>query len=640
MLTRKEELMLEISELQRKQKFAEADLLKDELEAIKKEERQDSTPPSPHVLASEARTVLSKSDDLNTNDHDTTSESSTTSDTNNKKSKKKKNNIDEESTKSPGNWTLGKMTSCVWFKFYAEQLGLDPTTPVDLQIVALRLFLSSLTAQSSYNYASAIASTHSPDTSTLTTAMELTDISQTDKAIAICALNEQENSKEERKVSDNSSISLIPNLTAPAPSYPLPFSFHAVVHYKDTNRPKTDAEKWRPSLEKPHCHLLIFYSDRDQNNRYLKTRMSTLLNLLSKYGLVFREGQDDSILFRDTRFPQMRTKDLTRIIAYHTHETYDARETDGKELYDRSECFTNIPDNALQTYYDYYFTHLDAPSDKELRVHAPSTDAQDEIMRQFYQHGLECHDFDDEWQKLAPAARRVNGLKRACLDSYEYGLDKLMDSDDSLNHTRCSIYIYGDAGKGKSYNAEAALRSIGCSPLIVDGGGTGKLDNLKATHDAILVNDEALPNILGIADDRYVRTYRRNSGNPLFTGDYFVVTHNLPFQQYIDKIYSKSLSGQEQKRAALSRFIVCRITDDGLALEIAPTRGNAYRLQKKAELFKRFYDAFQQSFKSFEPLGSISPSDIFMTVCPGAYKPEKYNAEITFSGCIDDAAKS
>lgn len=442
-------------------------------------------------------------------------------------------------------WDVSKITRCIWIKFYAEQVGFQPSgtaiaSPVSdypLQISALQSFLSSLSSLSGYSY-------------------------------------------------------------------------HAILHDSDALPPSSDSEFWSPSIEKPHVHLLLFSSSR--------FRVSTVLNDLKKAtGLYFRPDTDTQMFRIATRFPDMRKKEHFKAIVYHTHETDQAVDA-GKHTYSRSLCVTNIPATDLGVIYDTYFSQLS-------RQKVVKVDKYDAVLhaRNLGRSGLS---FEDWWHNDVPLSYRVKTLKDQCLDAYQMGISELLQSPDSKNNVRCSIFIHGAPNLGKTFTSKLVCEQLGLKSYVVEAGGTGKMDDLDATFQAMIVSDTGIKDLHGMADNDFCKVYRRGSANPVWAGKYLIITYNGDLQSYIQK-YTR-LSDPVAIQALCSRFYECILTEQGLKCYNPQTRGDRSSLVAHNNLFREFATRFNTEFNKFQANKSAvsSPEDLFAQQCADLFDGNAYTA--------------
>ena len=152
--------------------------------------------------------------------------------------------------------------------------------------------------------------------------------------------------------------------------------------------------------------------------------------------------------------------------------------------------------------------------------------------------------------------------------------------------------------------------------LRVGGGGTGKFDNLRPDHGAILIDDDRCPNLLNATDNYITHMYRRNSNNPVWAGDHFVVTSNLEFSEWLDDSGVRVQSEQkwvngvwqwvisEHYEAMLSRFFVCEVKEingiNKLVLISASTRGTQEEQAERMKMFIAFKEKFDASLAEYQ----------------------------------------
>lgn len=444
----------------------------------------------------------------------------------------------EKEIKKEVKFNVQKRTSCVWFKFYAEQLGVSEEASYEEQEKALQGYLQVLCSRA------------------------------------------------------------------------LPFYVHGIVHNKDTNKD----DFWLPSVEKPHAHLLVLSyqkSFRSNRSHLVQYRISSILSNLRP--LHFRPDTDDTLIIQSTQFPFLKTREHVRAIVYHTHETFEASETEGKHRYSRSECYTNIPEDLLDSYYEEYMTIMNRGK-KDLTAIANYDKLQ--FMATARTLGEQGKDFAEWWFALPGQVRLLPGLKKQCVEEYDIGTDTFLSSPASVQNVRCAIFINGAPNMGKSYNSKQALATLGCKTLPIASGGTGKTDNLLPSHDAILVDDNAVKDILAMADNSFTKVYRRNNGNPLWCGKYFVITYNGTLREYLNAYYTHSITTDEQKEAVESRFYECTLTGSGLTVDSVSERGDIDTIRQRHTLFKAFYDAFEASLSTYNAPKAVTPMDLLAEMFP------------------------
>jgi len=400
---------------------------------------------------------------------------------------------------------------------------------------------------------------------------------------------------QQRKALDTALNKLVTN--TPADKYQI----HAIVHYADLLEGKgTTKEFFRPSIEKPHAHLLLIVPGTDSYGHRNERRLRVILNYLrNTAGIQYREDTDAELLMNGGAIRgSWRDRAHIRYLCYNTHETDDAR-TAGKHLYDRSECHTNIPPEILA---DYYKTYADSMSKQAFLGEEAFVNYAEACGRNILcnsQEGNARKCFSDFWQETVPFKLRSATLKTKCQDAYEYGVDKALSSPDALKRIRCCIFIQGRGDMGKTYNSKAALQSLGRTVYAVESGKTGKLDNLKPSDGAIVVSDNSIGDLFAMSDNMPCRAYRRGSHNPVFTGDYLIITSNMSLLAYLDKFYSDLIADYDSCEALLSRFFECQLSPDGtLQAKSLCKRGSSDDVKTRIAMFLDFKTAFESSLKA------------------------------------------
>ena len=103
--------------------------------------------------------------------------------------------------------------------------------------------------------------------------------------------------------------------------------------------------------------------------------------------------------------------------------------------------------------------------------------------------------------------------------------------------------------------------------------------------------------------DNYVcRAYKRHNNNPAWTGQYFIVTSNYTFDEWLEKCEVED----RHFEAAYSRFYLCEIKqkEDGtnyLALSKPSDRGSLEEQKQRAEMFTEFQERFNQTMAGYHP---------------------------------------
>ena len=365
--------------------------------------------------------------------------------------------------------------------------------------------------------------------------------------------------------------------TAPKDQYQI----IAYVHNRDV---VTDGI-WKCPTEKAHLHIII---------RALGKRRPHISTLLDALGVYFRPNMDES-LWINGGIETVRNYGAYAL--YLRHETPEAI-ADGKAQYDLTEAISNLTIDEIREIEAGY-----------VRVSANKLRPEEliDVDQAAYNLGYTMQDFDN-WYNGLSFAVRSSAKMRTIRESYERGITAYIDAHKEI--VRLCIYIQGPPNCGKTYAAQAALG--GRKTLTIRGGGSGKLDHLRPTTDAILIDDDTCPNLLNLADNYPCRAYRRNSNNPVWAGHYLVVTSNLPFREWLDtcglRTYDHRTGGESEHYKALrSRFYLCEIVRDAttgcsrLALRSASDRGSYDDQAARLRMYLAFRVVYDQTIAQYNP---------------------------------------
>lgn len=398
------------------------------------------------------------------------------------------------------------------------------------------------------------------------------------------------------------------------------YSFHGIIHTLDNLKSE---DFWKPSTEKPHAHLLIMSEYFDANGKRCPKCLSTFLNYLKQFGLEYRPDVDTQLLLNHgaEKINMQQNRHINAIV-YHTHETVQAMQ-DGKHKYDRSECYTNIPADVLESYYQTYEA-LTSQGQKGAIImyeeHAMSI-GQATIL------GKYGYDFDTWWFNKVPGEYRTIANYKRCEKAYAHGMQLAIDAPGSRKHIRCAIFINGKPDTGKTYTSCAALEELGLKVYEVDSGKTGKFDDLTPLHRGICISDTSIPDLMAITDNRKVSAYRRNSNNPVFCGEYVIITYNGTLDQYLDKFYSDLVANPDTRKAIHSRFFECELVDGSLCLRRPSLRGTNDDIKARTTLFMSFFSAFNACISRYNPDDS-DKLDYFYTLTNGQFDKDMYHPNV------------
>lgn len=359
------------------------------------------------------------------------------------------------------------------------------------------------------------------------------------------------------------------------------------------NRDEVTDGIWNVAKEKEHYHIIVKCRDRNKT-----VKVTTVLNML---GIKFRKDIDDNIWINHG---VESVGNFASYAVYLTHET-EAAIKEHKERYALSEYVSNITISEINQIRDGYFGY----GQDVQKI----TDTQmNELDKVAYELGYSLADFDEWYNKLSFFVRS-NVKMRTIRESYGRGVTARIAERREI--TRLCVFIQGSPGIGKTYAAQTAL--LNKRTLSVNGGGTGKFDNLKPTHEAIIIDDETCPNLLNMTDNYICPVYRRNKNNPVWAGGYFVVTSNLDFRGWAEScgIHTRNTKNyygadvsrcpdSETYKALLSRFYICHVETNVngrnvLILDVPSCRGSVDEQQLRLNMFKEFRVRFNAIIASY-----------------------------------------
>lgn len=340
---------------------------------------------------------------------------------------------------------------------------------------------------------------------------------------------------------------------------------------------------WAPAIEKKHYHIIV---------RVMNNKTARVEQILRTLGVVYRPVEDKSLW---ENHGVESCENYTNMAVYLTHDTEKAI-LDGKEQYELGELVSNLTLEEIKQIRQGY-TRVSESVEKVTPAMLAKLD------EDAYKLGCELGDFD-AWYGALPFNVRSNAKMKTVKESYERGINKRLESGERV--ARLCVFVQSPENKGKTYAARYALKKLGKRYLDVSGGGTGKFDNLKVTHDAIIVDDDACgKHILNLADTTYTRVYRRNKDNPVWAGDYFIVTSNLSFE---DWLWDCGIHDKRQIEAARSRFYICtlerpkELNRDVLYCTSRADRGGGECLQELDKKYIDFKEYFNESLSQYSQI--------------------------------------
>lgn len=356
----------------------------------------------------------------------------------------------------------------------------------------------------------------------------------------------------------------------------------AIVHDRDQVADEIFVEAYK----KKHIHILAVKQGKDASGRADRRKVSTILSMLK---IVFRPDEDASIW---ANHGVERIKDLDASVAYLTHETEQAQR-DGKELYDREEIVSNLAPEEIDQLREGYtrITHS---------KHKATIDEQIELGAAAEKAGRTGSMTWRQFQPTLPFVLQKGSAKKYYLERYQQGVDDRMAEHSEV--LRLCVFIQGEANQGKTYAAKHAFDGSGLRVFeLGDGGKTGKFDDLNEDVDVLVVDDAIISDVLGMADNKVCKVYRRNGYNPYWCGARLIITSNLSFEDWAKRCGIDSYAME----AAKSRFYICKVIDDGqkkfLDCSQVSKRGTPKQQRSRLDMFLSFRGAFNDLIGSYTP---------------------------------------
>lgn len=374
------------------------------------------------------------------------------------------------------------------------------------------------------------------------------------------------------------------------------FQVEAILHDKDT----LSDDKWAPANEKPHVHTILRCVGGTKNRK-----VRTLLNML---GIQYRKGVDDELW---ENHGVETVSDFSGYSMYLTHDTEQAQ-LDGKWVYDLDEVVTNLTPEELQQVRDGYAR---MSSERPTPALMRSLDADARKL------GDDLKDFEP-WLDSQSVEVRSNSKIRAIERSYKYHYNTRLQELKGSPLVRLCVFVQGRANLGKSYAAQYAL--AGYKIHSVKAGKSGKLDDLTLYHDAIILDDCTCPNMLAMTDNYVCQPYRRNNGNPLWRGKYFIVTSNKTFHQWLNDCHMSDANIEAMR----TRFYVCEVLPDEngvpelITISDSP-RGTEEEQIEREHMFHEFEQRFDKSLADYHALKR-------KPCIKGAPNPKKWHPDSEF----------
>lgn len=345
----------------------------------------------------------------------------------------------------------------------------------------------------------------------------------------------------------------------------------AIKHDSDFN----GDDVWEPSKDKPHIHIIVRCVDGSH------PRVQEVLKAL---GVVYRPEVDRSLW---ENHGVEAVEDWVAMVTYLPHWTDEAIK-EGKYKYSLDQLVSNISQAEIEQVMSGY-VHKTYETDLKL------------LDGQAYELGYALGDFDEFYRKLPFEVRKHSDMK-TIRESFESGTKAKVS--ERLQVERLCIYIQGEPNSGKTYATTKALEG---AKYLITPPGTGKFDELKASTEAIIIDDDTCPNLLNMTDNYVCHAYKRQKGNPAWTGTYFVVTSNKDFESWLEDC---GLKNSKHIEAMKTRFFICTVGEyEGkkyLVCSSACSRGTMEEQNRRRERFNDFKEKFEEIIQAYNPPKSES----------------------------------
>ena len=365
-----------------------------------------------------------------------------------------------------------------------------------------------------------------------------------------------------------------------------------IVHNADFDHD----DYWDPAAEKPHIHIIMRFIGKMPNGNIRRERIG---GILEKLGVTYRPDVDRTLW---EQHGVEAIGDFVEYSNYLLHWTEKAKKA-GKHCYDLNELISNLSADEVLKILDGHKRISEVAPDENTKAQIETLI---DLDRTSYQLGYSLQDFDN-WYGSLPFVVRSHQSMKTIKESYYRGITARAEDPAQNGILRLCIFIEGEPDGGKTYAAVHALDKMGASVLRIGGGGTGKFDKLKPSHDAIVIDDDLCSNLLNMSDNYICQAYRRNKNNPFWCGQYLIATSNLSFTDWLiscgfHKCISQHWNPETQEmedtyehHAALeSRFYICKMVDRKLDL-VSPSRRGTYEEQtERLSMFERFREEYEK----------------------------------------------
>lgn len=394
-----------------------------------------------------------------------------------------------------------------------------------------------------------------------------------------------------------------------------------------------DTDLWLPAIEKIHFHIIA----RGVNGyrMYVADFMRTL-------GIVFRHDLDKQLW--ENRGVET-VGDFTDYTVYLTHETPESMANGGKFEYDLKTCYENgfkpmTCEADLRAMEGFIVSNLSLEEIEQIREGYTRLDTSKhkltytdlvELDKSLFELGYNYGNLEN-FINSQPWEMRSNAKRKTLEESYYRGIDARVTEDRTTRKQigRVCVFIRGDSGTGKSYASLHAFE--GKKVLAIEGGGTGKFDDLRAYTEVMVVNDDTLPNCLNMADDYPCKAYKRGRGNQVWTGKYLVVTSNKTFVEWLSDC---GITHEKHITAMKERFFLCHMENvsgkNYMRCDDYPRRGDVKKVQALINDFAEFQKKFNAICSTYVP----AEKDVLDLSVLNEDLPDKADLQVKYREWVD-----
>lgn len=367
--------------------------------------------------------------------------------------------------------------------------------------------------------------------------------------------------------------------------------FYGILHNKELNTVLNEDVNFTEEKEEPHLHLVFYTANQ--------IRPSTILRLL---GIEILKENENLYTHGGFSYLNIKKHEVAKAILYLNHNTEKAI-IDNKPLYEISDIVTN--DTEVEWYHKYSEEY--SKYSEGLYINrfgqVQQVNEEDKLFDYFDELEKLGFEFGDFYKYIDSIPRRYKYKYYHKLEEVYYrGVHRRLRMNYNLRVNRVAIFIHGGHGVGKTHACEYALQKLNrCFNTITSSSGTGGEDNI-IPGQSIIYDDRIPANCLDKADDKVCMTYRRNSNNGVFSGDFFIINHNKSFDSAFSEWWKSKGDPEDELSASCkalkSRFFIIEVSDYGTITVVqVPTRAESEVQKEKIAKFNEFLKYFSEPIK-------------------------------------------